>query len=141
MDIKTVTLPPPPPLKNKGNTDIVKIIGDTQMPREFITGGVEYLEAISRTIFKDQNQMNDNLLYKLQLDEFDMADEVNNSALLILNGYPSINGKARDQALFGHIGIIPSNYKDANGRKMRMDPNNPSQQGTISKNNQNNKEF
>jgi hypothetical protein len=40
--------------------------------------------------------------------------------------------------LFGQFGIIPSNYKDNNGKRMKIDSSNINQQGTISRNN---KEF
>jgi hypothetical protein len=102
-----VTLPRPPMLRGDGRTSptgVIKIVGDTQLPREFITVGKDFDDALGRTNLLDDNQLNDVIAYKSQLMEFDMYDELEDLTSW-LNGRPAVGGYNRNQALMAHIGI------------------------------------
>ena len=74
-----------PDVQDKGNgkkvsrggiEGVVKIVGSSPLAKEFIEVGKSFEEALGRCVIIDQNQQNLIILYKAQLDMFELWDEV-----------------------------------------------------------------
>ena len=83
---------------------VVRIVGQTQLPQEFITVGRDFDAALGRTALRDDNQLNAVVLYKAKLEMFGMLDEIKDLTSW-LNGRPAIGGFNRSQAIMAHTGI------------------------------------
>jgi hypothetical protein len=55
---------------------VVKIAGQSQLPQEFITIGKSFEEALGRCVLRDDAQKNAVIIYKAQLELFEMWDEI-----------------------------------------------------------------
>jgi hypothetical protein len=105
---QTVTLPrPTKPTggSHEGDLGVVRLMDSAGIPREFITVGKDFDEALGRTTILDDNQLNDIIAYKAQLVEQELWEEL---ADLVswLNGRPAIGGYNRLYSLMAHIGIL-----------------------------------
>ncbi len=55
---------------------VVKVVGSSQLPQEFITIGKSFEEALGRCVLRDDAQKNAVIIYKAQLEMFGMWDEI-----------------------------------------------------------------
>lgn len=55
---------------------VVKIVGQTQLPQEFITIGKSFEEALGRCTIRDDEQKNAIVIYKAQMEMFVMWEEI-----------------------------------------------------------------
>lgn len=91
---------------NQGSkSGVIKVVGSSQLPQEFITIGATFEEALGRCVFRDEQQRNDVNIYKDQLEMFDMTDEIE-SLTNWLNGSLGIGGYNRSLAAMTHAGVI-----------------------------------
>ncbi len=67
-----------PKVQASGNGAVVKIVQQGQLPIEFITIGKSFEEALGRCVLRDDEQKNAVIIYKAQLEMFDMYEEIQN---------------------------------------------------------------
>ncbi len=101
----TVTLPRAPAPNQHNETGVVKIVGDSQIPREFITAGWSIDEAGVLSFLKDENEVNDITRLKSKADKFHV-DRALDDLKFWLNLRRSILGRASLLSVMGHTGII-----------------------------------
>ncbi len=65
-----------PKVQASGNGAVVKIVQQGQLPIEFITIGKSFEEALGRCVLRDDEQKNAVIIYKAQLEMFDMYEEI-----------------------------------------------------------------
>ncbi len=96
---------------------VLTIEGNTDLPSEFIKVGKDIEEAIGRTVFVDQRELNAvvSLYQHLVRRKVLVGQE---TLLLWLNGKPAIGGFNRVQAIMAHTGII---FPEATGVKLGKD--------------------
>lgn len=63
-------------VQSSGHGGVVKIVGQSQLPQEFITIGKAFEEALGRCVLRDDEQKNAVIIYKAQLEMFHMTDEI-----------------------------------------------------------------
>lgn len=103
---ETITLPKiPKPNVDGRERGVVTVVGDRQLPREYITAGLELDEAAVRTIYVDENENNDVTRLYAKLTEFNVASGLD-TLRFWLNGRRAVNGKALIYSLMGHTQII-----------------------------------
>jgi len=62
---------------SRGSIDgVVKIVGQSHLAQEFITIGLSFEEALGRCVLRDDDQKNCVIVYKAQLEMFDMWTEI-----------------------------------------------------------------
>lgn len=83
---------------------VVKIVGQTQLPQEFITIGKSFDEALGRCVLRDDVQRNAVILYKAQLEMFGMCREIEDLTNW-LNASAAVGGFNRSLAAMTHTGI------------------------------------
>lgn len=83
---------------------VVKIVGQSQLPQEFITIGKSFEEALGRCVIRDERLKNAIILYKAQLELFDMDDEIQDLTNL-LNAGAAVGGFNRSLAAMAHTMI------------------------------------
>lgn len=83
---------------------VVHMVNSTQLPQEFITIGKTFEEALGRCRIRDDNQKNFFILYKTQLEEFELTDEINELTSL-LNASAAVGGFNISAAIMAHTGI------------------------------------
>lgn len=86
---------------------VIKIVGQTQLPIEFLTIGKNFEEALGRCVMRDDNQRNAVNFYKAQLDLFGMWDEIQDLTNW-LNSSAAVGGFNRSLAAMTHTGTIIS---------------------------------
>jgi len=92
-------------MNDKGSAEgIIKLESTSQLPQEFIKVGKDFEEALGRCVLRDDNQKTDIILYKAQLDLFNMTDEVKNLTAW-LNASPAVGGFNRSLAAMTYTGI------------------------------------
>ena len=102
-----VNLPKPPQPNAHNETGVVKVVGDSAIPREYITPGWDIHEAIVRTHFDDENQVNDITRLYDWLEKFHV-DRGIETLRFWCNARRSINSKGLIYALMAHVQIIAS---------------------------------
>lgn len=55
---------------------VVQIAGQSSLAQEFITVGLTFAEALGRCVLRDERQKNGIIIYKAQLEMFDMTKEI-----------------------------------------------------------------
>ena len=83
---------------------VVKIVGQSQLPQEFITVGKTFEEALGRCTIRDERLKNAIIIYKAQLQMFGMNDEIQHLTDL-LNAASAVGGINRSLAAMSYIGI------------------------------------
>lgn len=83
---------------------VIKIAQPGQLAQEFITASKSFDEALARTTIRDEQQRNDIICYKAQLDLFEMTEEINQLTSW-LTGAASIGGYNRSIAAMVGTGI------------------------------------
>ncbi len=83
---------------------VVRIVGQTQLPQEFITIGKNFEEALGRCVLRDDEQKNAVIIYKAQLEMFEMWDEIQDLTNF-LNASAAVGGFNRSLAAMAHTGI------------------------------------
>ena len=92
--------------KEKGSlSGVVKIVGQTQLPQEFITIGKNFEEALGRCVLRDDEQKNAVIVYKAQLEMFGMWDEIDDLTNW-LNASAAVGGYNRSLAAMTHTMIF-----------------------------------
>ena len=92
--------------QGKGSeSGVIKVVGSTQLPQEFITIGKTFEEALGRAVLRDDKQKNAVILYKAQLEMFDLEDEIQDLTNW-LNASAAVGGYNRLQAIMAHVGIV-----------------------------------
>ena len=90
---------------NKSNvSSVVKFVGQTQLPQEFITIGKSFEEALGRCTIRDDEQKNAIIIYKAQLEMFEMWEEIQDLTNL-LNAASAVGGFNKSLAAMTHTGI------------------------------------
>lgn len=84
---------------------VVKIVGQTQLPQEFITIGKDFEEALGRCTLRDDVQKNAVIIYKAQLELFEMWDEIQDLTNW-LNASSAVGGFNKSLAVMAHTGIF-----------------------------------
>ncbi len=102
---QTVTLPKPPQVNQHNETGVVKIVGDSQIPREYITAGWDLDEAAVRSFLADDNEVNNVTRLYDKLKKFNVTRGME-TLRFWLNARRAVGGKANVYALMGHTGII-----------------------------------
>jgi len=95
--------------KIKGNSHgsidgVVKIVGQSQLPQEFITVGKSFEEALGRCTLRDDRQKNAIIIYKAQLEMFKMSDQIQDLANW-LNASSAVGGINKSLAAMTYTGI------------------------------------
>lgn len=101
--------------KYAGGIDVT--IGDGSFAREFITTAMSVEEAIGRTVFIDERQLNRVVKLYSRLVRYQIVSGLK-TLLLWLNGRPAIGGYNRAQALMSDSKIIAA---EALGVKLGKD--------------------
>ena len=83
---------------------VVRIVGQTQLPQEFITIGKEFEEALGRCVLRDDDQRNAIIIYKAQLEMFSMLIEIQDLTNW-LNASAAVGGFNRSLAAMTYTGI------------------------------------
>ena len=83
---------------------VVKLLGKSQLPQEFITVGRSFDDALGRCVLRDDNQRNAVILYKAQLELFEMWDEIGD-LISWLNASAAVGGFNRSLAAMTYTGI------------------------------------
>ncbi len=86
---------------------IIEIESQSQLPQEFITIGQSFEEALGRCVLRDDDQKNCVIIYKAQLEMFDMWEEIQDLTNW-LNASAAVGGFNRSLAAMTHTGIIVS---------------------------------
>jgi len=85
-----------------------------KFPKEFLTPGITFPEALNKGVLRDERQRNAVVLLFQQMDEFKMTEE-KQGVINWLTGSTAINGRARTEALEAHDEIFfpeaTSNHK------------------------------
>jgi len=95
----------------KSPLGVVRLMDQAGIPREFITYAKDFQEAVAKTTFLDDNQLNDVIAYYSQLREQELWEEIGDLTCW-LNGRPAIGGQNRLLALMAHTGIISPDLLD-----------------------------
>ena len=80
---------------------VVKIVQQGQLPQEFITIGKSFEEALGRCVIRDEAQKNAIIIYKAQLEMFDMRNEIQDLTNW-LNASCAVGGFNRSLAAMTH---------------------------------------
>ncbi len=83
---------------------VIKIEGQGQLPKEFITIGRDFDDALGRCVLRDDNQRNAVILYKAQLELFEMWEEIKDLTSW-LNSSVAVGGFNRSLAAMTYTGI------------------------------------
>jgi len=86
---------------------VIKIAQPGQLAQEFITVGKSFEEALGRCVIRDDEQKNAIIIYKAQLEMFDMINEVKDLTNL-LNAASAVGGFNRSlSAMVGTQIFVP----------------------------------
>ena len=94
--------------KGYGNTAVVKLRGQTQLPMEYMIPGKTFEDALARTTLPDRNQLNAIIQLYDWMESFDENERFRNakqSVVDLLVGYNALNGFNRSLAAMTHTGI------------------------------------
>lgn len=94
--------------RSRFNGGVVKIVGQTQLPQEFITIGRSFEDALGRCTLRDDQQRNDVIIYKAQLEMFNKHNELEKEIedlTSFLNASAAVGGFNRSLAAMTHTGI------------------------------------
>ena len=92
-------------MPKSGSVDgVVKIAQPGQLAQEFITASKSFDEALAKTTIRDEQLRNDIIVYKAQLELFEMTDEINQLTSW-LTGSAAIGGFNRSIAAMVGTGI------------------------------------
>jgi len=80
---------------------VIKIEGQGQLPQEFITIGHSFEEALGRCTIRDDAQKNAIIVYKAQLELFEMWDEIQDLTNW-LNASSAVGGFNKSLAAMTH---------------------------------------
>jgi hypothetical protein len=80
------------------------VIGIKNLPQEFITIGKNFDEALGRCVLRDDEQRNAVIIYKAQLEMFEMFDEIQHLTNW-LNASAAVGGFNRSQAIMAHARV------------------------------------
>lgn len=83
---------------------VIRIEGGGQLPREFITVGNSFREALGKCTILDLAQRNAIIVYKAQLDIFNMKDEISDLTDW-LNSSNAVGGINKSIAAMTEVGI------------------------------------
>ncbi len=84
---------------------VIKIEGQGQLPQEFITIGRTFEEALGRCKIRDDIQRNAIIIYKAQLEMFEMWEEIQDLTNW-LNASAAVGGFNRSLAAMTYTGIF-----------------------------------
>lgn len=91
--------------KGKGDVGgVIRISSQGQLPQEFLTVGKDFDEALGRAVLRDDKQRNAVILYKAQLEMFEMWDEIRDLTSW-LNASAAVGGFNRSLAAMTYTGI------------------------------------
>lgn len=91
--------------REQGSIDgVIKIEGQSQLPQEFITIGRSFEEALGRCTIRDEEQKNAIIIYKAQLEMFEMLDEIQDLTNW-LNASSAVGGYNRSLSAMTYTGI------------------------------------
>lgn len=102
--VQTKTNPQQQGQKRGDVAGVVKIVGQSQLPQEFITIGKNFEEALGRCVLRDDEQKNAVIVYKAQLEMFEMWDEIQDLTNW-LNASAAVGGFNRSLAAMTYTGI------------------------------------
>ena len=114
---------PHPASGNHSPGGVVSIVGDTQMPREFITTAYELDVAAVMAFITDENTVN-NIVRLYNWATRHHCIQALNDLRMKLNLLRSINGRSSKYALMGHTGIISPDALDIKPSKRNQDDMN-----------------
>lgn len=83
---------------------VVKFVGQSQLPQEFITIGKDFEEALGRAVLRDDKQRSDIIILKAQYELFEMWDEIRDLTAW-LNGSGAVGGFNRSLAAMTYTGV------------------------------------
>ncbi len=96
--------------KAKGNghhgdvNSVVKIVGQTQLPQEFITIGKTFEDALGRCTLRDDKQKSAVITYKAQLEMFGLFERIQDLTNW-LNASSAVGGYNKSLAAMTYTGI------------------------------------
>lgn len=91
--------------RNTSTEGIIKIERQGNLAKEFLEVGKDFDEALGRCVILDHDQRNDIILYKSQLEMFDMWDEIQHLTSW-LNASAAVGGFNRSLAAMTEVGIF-----------------------------------
>ena len=83
---------------------VVELFGNKQLPQEFITIGSNFQEALGRCRLRDEEQKNAVVIYKAQLEMFEMWDELEDLTNW-LNASTAVGGFNSSLAAMTYTGV------------------------------------
>jgi len=83
---------------------VIKIEGQGQLPQEFLTVGRDFDEALGKSTIRDDKQRNAIILYKAQLEMFQMWEEISDLTSW-LNASGAVGGFNRSLAAMTYTGV------------------------------------
>ena len=101
---------------------VVQSLGRGSIPREFITIGEDFSSALGRCVLRDEEQRNAIIIYKAQLEMFDLDYEIQDLTDL-LNASSAVGGRNREQALEAHVGILRAKGLELKDGKVKKKKN------------------
>ena len=115
---------PKPNFDNKRGSieGVIAIEGQGQLPQEFITIGNSFDEALGRCVLRDDDQKNAVIIYKAQLELFEMNDEIDHLTAW-LNASAAVGGINRKQAGMTYTGIWVPDDLNKNAAKQLKEYN------------------
>ena len=91
---------------HKGSIDgVIKLEGQGGLAREFLSIGRDFDEALGRCVLRDDNQRNAIILYKAQLEMFELWEEIQELTSW-LNASAAVGGFNRSLAAMTETGIF-----------------------------------
>lgn len=92
------------PPKDRTGGEVLKIVKSGELAQEFITVGKSFEEALGRCTLRDDEQRNAIIIYKAQLELFDMEEEIKDLTNW-LNAGAAVGGFNRSLAAMVGTGI------------------------------------
>jgi len=103
-------------------SDLERIFSQSEMPsviREFVHPGKTAREMMMRTVFRDENERNDTLIFLRKCEEFELDEYIE----MLINWYSasvSVGGRSRKEVLQATTGVVvPGFYSDARYDRQR----------------------
>ena len=111
------------PFNGGSMSDLERIFSQADMPnviKEFVHPGKTCREMMMRTVFRDENERNDALIFLRKCEEFGLSEYIE---MLInwLAASVSVGGRSRKEVLQATTGIIvPGLYSDTRRDRQRV---------------------
>lgn len=100
-----VNTSPVKPGNSSKDGGVIKIISQSQLPQEFITIGKSFEEALGRCVIRDEEQKNNIIIYKAQLQMFEMRPEIEDLTNW-LNASAAVGGFNRSLAAMTYTNLF-----------------------------------